>query len=203
MAYATCDMCVEKLQSGDCDYRQPSFILQQLNRVLYECLHGQFCMTFIALVIDAHEQKVYYSNGGHPVPILLPNDQKDTRIKKTRKRFPGSTVLETPFGQRSSILGITENPTFLDQEKALKSNDRIVIYTDGITEAENEQKRQWGTRGVLKSLFNHQDMDIGQVKDHMVTELYQYNVQDDQFEDDITLLIIEYADRAHSLGQAS
>jgi sigma-B regulation protein RsbU (phosphoserine phosphatase) len=111
--------------------------------------------------------------------------------------------LETPFGQRSSILGITENPTFLDQEKALKSNDRIVIYTDGITEAENEPKRQWGTRGVLKSLFNHQDMDIGQLKGHMVTELYQYNVQDDQFEDDITLLIIEYAGGAHSLGQAS
>jgi hypothetical protein len=46
-------------------------------------------------------------------------------------------------------------------------------------------------------------MDIGQVKDHMVTELYQYNAQDDQFEDDITLLIIEYAGEAHSLGQAS
>jgi sigma-B regulation protein RsbU (phosphoserine phosphatase) len=111
--------------------------------------------------------------------------------------------LETPFGQRSSILGITENPTFLDQEKALKSNDRIVIYTDGITEAESEQKRQWGTRGILKSLFNHQNADIGQVKDHIVSELYQYNSQDDQFEDDITLLIIEYAGAARSLGQAS
>jgi PAS domain S-box-containing protein len=109
-------------------------MFRKLNRFLIEDIAGSgMFVTLAAARIDAQRRSMVFAGAGHPPAMLARQGQ-------------GPLLLES----RSMILGAF--PEAVDattnQEVQLESDDRIVLYTDGITEVFNSRGEMLGIEGV-------------------------------------------------------
>ena len=184
MAYATTNIFARLSQD-------PSVILDEINKLLYNCLEGQLCMTFFAAILDSNTDKLIYANGGHCFPLLIPKDPEDSRIQKRTPSYLPMIPLTNPDNSESSVLGMHGSAQFKNKEIDLKKFDRIVFYTDGLTEAKDKKNKMWGNRRMYKSITRHNPKSIDLMVDGIITDLEDFH-QQDAYEDDVTLVIVEY-----------
>jgi serine phosphatase RsbU (regulator of sigma subunit)/HAMP domain-containing protein len=190
IAYASINIIVEQIKAGSFSNDDPSAILKILNDLLHHTLEGKLCMSFIAIIIDVEAQRLIYSNGGHPVPILIPEDVNDDRLKQGSKKLPFRYLLQKK--KSTNILGIDQNSHFYNDELRINAGDKIVIYTDGLTEAKDENDKQWGNRGFQRILIKHANEKCIYLREKIIDDVVQYNENTKQFEDDLTLVVIEF-----------
>jgi serine phosphatase RsbU (regulator of sigma subunit)/putative methionine-R-sulfoxide reductase with GAF domain len=114
----------------------PGELLTEVNRELYKDDSTMFA-TIICGVLDVVTGKLEFSDGGHCTPYIL--------------RSEGG--VEPLVGKKNLPLGVMDDTFYSNHETLLKSGDRIVLYTDGITEAEDRARRQYGSamlQGMLE-----------------------------------------------------
>jgi phosphoserine phosphatase RsbU/P len=98
-------------------------------------LNGRrFTTAFIAELVPDTGELTYLSAGHHP-PILLRVDGSIDRLKS-----------------ESIPLGIDVNEKYVSGRTYLNEGDRLVIYTDGVTEARNGRGDEFGEQRLLRSL---------------------------------------------------
>ena len=93
----------------------------------------QFATFFLARI--DRDIRLTYCNGGHNAPILL--------------RAGGEAV---PLERGGLMLGVLEEAPYDEETVDLETGDRLVIYTDGITERANEQGEEFGVERLITSL---------------------------------------------------
>ncbi len=187
LAYAAVNVRSSLYNSEEMQSLSPAEIMNCLNELLWNTLKGRLCMSFLILIFDEQSGSVQYSNAGHTFPFLIPKDAQDERLggKKRSKSLSA--------GKRSSgILGIDPSSDFVDELLPLQAGDRIVLYTDGLTEAKNDQGKLWGTRGVQKVIEEHGDASAADLKVAIVDRVVKFNEKADLFDDDLTLLIVDF-----------
>ncbi|HSC26391.1 MAG TPA: SpoIIE family protein phosphatase, partial [Vicinamibacterales bacterium] len=111
---------------------QPAELCQQVNRIL--CGHiaeGRF-ISFLYCVLDADDLTVSYANAGHHPPLLFHED--------------GGVEWLTEGG---AVLGVFPEGTYRQDRLGLRSGDRLVLYTDGITEARDGQGEEFGEQRLV------------------------------------------------------
>jgi sigma-B regulation protein RsbU (phosphoserine phosphatase) len=102
--------------------RRPSAILDTLNQVLLQHQTDRFCTAIVLRVQRAGDRwQIQASSGGHPLPILIRHGQPPTDLGK-----PGTLV------------GILEEPVFINTETTLEPDDALLLYTDGVTEGQRD-----------------------------------------------------------------
>ena len=109
-------------------------LFRELNRFLIEDIAGSgMFVTLAAARIDARRRSMVFAGAGHP-PAMLAR--------------PGQTPLL--LESRSMILGALPDAVdaAADLEVQLQPDDRIVLYTDGITEVFNSRGEMLGVEGV-------------------------------------------------------
>ena len=112
---------------------QPAELCQQVNRVL--CGHiaeGRF-ISFCYCVIDTEEGTLTYCNAGHYPGMLV--------------RADGSVDRLTVGG---AVLGVLPAGAYEPGQLTIHSGDRLVLYTDGITEARNDADEEFGEDRLLE-----------------------------------------------------
>src|SRR5262249_57174636 len=110
----------------------PGSTLERLNRVLCESSLGSMFVTLYLGMYRIPTGLLRYSNAGHPVPFQV-----------------ASNGAVRPFGEVTGpILGILESSCYADREEWLAPEDRIILFTDGITEARNAQGEYFGAGRV-------------------------------------------------------
>ncbi len=113
--------------NGPCDH--PGELLCYLNARLvnrYDTEGVMFVTAFYG-VLDPDARTLTYSAAGHPPPRLVRN----------------SSV--TPLNGAGGVpLGVTDDPTYTAATAELAPGDRLLLYTDGITEAFNPLRKQYG-----------------------------------------------------------
>ncbi|HEY7501736.1 MAG TPA: SpoIIE family protein phosphatase [Vicinamibacterales bacterium] len=111
---------------------QPAEIAQQVNRIL--CGHvadGRF-ISFFYCSIDADEGIVTYANAGHFPPILVKADGAVERL-----------------AAGGAVLGVFPDGVYEQQRAAIHGGDRLVLYTDGITEPANDNGEEFGEQRLI------------------------------------------------------
>jgi len=73
----------------------------------------------------------------------------------------------------------------------LNRGDMLVMYTDGVTEAMNEQGELYGETRLEKALEGHSEDTTQQLIDRIMDSIQQH-VKDAEQSDDITLLVLKY-----------
>jgi serine phosphatase RsbU (regulator of sigma subunit) len=155
-------------------------ILRNINSLVYRgtAVH-QFATFFIARV-DARG-RMTFSNAGHNYPVV-------------GRRGGGDLLLD----QGGLVLGIMEAVEYGEESIQLETGDRLVLYTDGITEAANAEQELFGEerlREVLRSLPS--EVPARQVADRIFEALGEF-LGGMEARDDQTLMVIRMVEPAIS-----
>ncbi len=110
----------------------PARCLERANRLLY---HSTDAHTFVSLfygILDIRNHSLTYANAGQNWPIIFPS--------------AGSPAMLTGHGL---VLGVRETTEYTNEEIELRYGDLIVFYSDGVTEAMNEAREQFGDERLI------------------------------------------------------
>jgi len=115
---------------------EPHMILKQASCELYR--NNEQCMfvTLICGVLNSHSGKIKYANAGHVFPVLVDKDGKSTLVE---------SVASMP-------LALMENTEYESFELELSPGNKFILYSDGITEAFNNEQEQFGEARLLQSV---------------------------------------------------
>jgi len=154
----------------------PRETLQKLNKTLRQNLEtGYFITTFYG-VIHLPTKKMKYASAGHNPPILVNYNTGKVQELWLSKGIP---------------LMILPNNDMEEGEIQLEPNSKLALYTDGLTEAKNEDGEQFGTKRLTQTLLDlGKTLDAGQLGSQ-VKETVQDFIGKQTFTDDYTLVILE------------
>lgn len=124
--------------------------------------------------LNLNNGKLSFVNAGH-YPPLIRQDNKEFEYLKV---------------QPDVVLGMEENVPYNKYEIDLTPGDMIFLYTDGVTEANDNHKGFYGEARLQKTINAHKDEKLEKIIANIKNDLYQF-CNYTQF-DDITMLIIKY-----------
>src|ERR1035437_5219604 len=131
-------MCRTNLRQIAPRHDSPAQTLAELNRALGGDLRGMF-ITILYAVIDTARGEVTFARAGHELPLFSRHD-----------RATGVPVVEF-VGSEGMPLGLVPDEIFsaviADRTEPFQPGNALVLYTDGLTEAPNEEDKEFsGTR---------------------------------------------------------
>lgn len=175
-------MRVSLLLRGAVIRHEPAEALAQVNGMLAE---GNPQMMFVTLFLgiwDPVEQSLVYVNAGHNPPLVVRSDGQ----------------VETLEHRSGPALGVLRGRSYGAQQMALHSGDLLAIYTDGISEAPDEQGQQWGLSPMGATLANGRLHPLGTCAQKVVDQTLAWQGGEERF-DDITLALLRVGEAASSL----
>jgi Na+/proline symporter/serine phosphatase RsbU (regulator of sigma subunit) len=154
--------------------RSPSAILGALNEFLYEDLtRAELFITMFYLNYDATRRRLSFANAGHNPPLLW------------RSRSRTYEWLDA----EGLILGVRRTVVFEEKVAELLPGDLLLLYTDGITEAANQEGDLFGEERLCALLKEHRALPPQQIIDTLLAQVRLYTGTR-TFNDDISLVIM-------------
>jgi hypothetical protein len=142
----------------------------------YACTNSQMGRRFTTAVVSEYDplaQRLLYVNAGHNLPIVL-------RSSGSIERLEAGGI----------PLGILENAPYESGALSLASGDWVVLFTDGVVEAENIREQEYGEPRLLQTLQANAKVSPAQMLHVIITDLDRFVGQAPQH-DDVTLLIMK------------
>jgi serine phosphatase RsbU (regulator of sigma subunit) len=156
-------------------------LLASVNRLFYENSGDASYATLFFADYDDSSRKLRYANCGHLPPLLLrASGSSQDRVSETPKvEWLSSTC---------TVMGLFEAWQCEIAEVELAAGDTLVLYTDGITEAENADGEEFGASRLLDTLGSHSHLPAAPLLQAVVGAVQQFSGGSEQ-QDDITLVI--------------
>jgi sigma-B regulation protein RsbU (phosphoserine phosphatase) len=156
-------------------YSEPGAVMEAANRQLAESLEttGQYLTAFYVRVSPG---KISYCNATHPEPLLLTRGSAEPVSLKSNGFYVGM-LAETPFAFETATLDAPRG-------------SKLVIVSDGITEARNPAGELYGARRLKAIVAASAALDVNALRDAILADLSNF-ASGAPAEDDATLLIIE------------
>jgi sigma-B regulation protein RsbU (phosphoserine phosphatase) len=152
-------------------------ILRGINTLLFRSTSVHQFATFFLARFDPLTLDLGFSNAGHNWPVVLRGQGQRHFLER------GGTVL-----------GILEGAEFEEDRIRLQPGDRLVLYTDGLTEAMNAQGEQFGEQRVCEFVEGlPRDLGAKEVAERTLGRLREF-LGDCEPQDDITLLVLRALD---------
>jgi len=155
---------------------QPAALLARVNRLLFEELSGvDMFITAQLVYVDSRNRRITAASAGH-CPALLSADAE------------GNVKSISPEGLP---LGILPDTSFANQTEPLPRNSRVLLYTDGLTEARNSAGEFFGQDRLIKwfKCTTQAGKDASELKDDLAAELLAFQ-STSSLNDDQTFLIM-------------
>ncbi len=159
----------------------PGACLAQTNEVLCSQNPLDLFVTIFYCILDPVTGTLRYANGGHNPPYL--------------RRADGS--VETLSGAGGLVLGVMPGVEFPDHVVGLRPGDRLLLYTDGITEAFNAADEPYGEARLIAELQAHGAGTAAALIEQICQSVTRFAAAAPQ-SDDITLIALTW-DTAESL----
>lgn len=156
--------------------RSPFGILQSLNRFI--CDHFEethLYLTFIVARIDLANRQITWSGAGHPGPLLIRRDRKTVQTMESQ---------HVPIGVMKEFPAIESEHTL-----KLKPGDRLMFYTDGLSETVDAKGRYLLAEGLADIALASMSVDLFDVADYVLDRVERH--QHGPTTDDKTLIVAE------------
>jgi serine phosphatase RsbU (regulator of sigma subunit) len=148
-------------------------IAQRVNRFLIERTEGEKYATLFYAVLEAGG-RMRYINAGHCPPFLL---RDGTLVGLASTAMP---------------VGLLERASYAAAEIRLTPGDKIVIFSDGLSEAEDTATNFYGMKRMKQTILAHAGASCAALHDALMRSVEDYTAGALQ-SDDITLVVLEYA----------
>jgi len=124
--------------------------------------------------LDTEKNILKYCNAGHMPPLLF-------------RRGSGEFF---ELNTRGTILGWIEDPLFEEKEFSLHPGDRLVLYTDGITECVDPSNDLFGEERLKELIRTNPSLEPEQLSAMIISALRDFSGSE-KFDDDVTLVIFD------------
>lgn len=159
--------------------RQASSISKVMRSINYAVEQAQtgIYITICYLLIDFRNQRLSYANAGHP-PVY-----------HYRRRVGQIEELKATCMPLGLVSGV-EMPRKLSRRLVWEKGDLLLMYSDGITEAENLYEELFGEERLKKAFLANVDRSAEKIKAAILKELSDY-CEGKSNSDDVTLVVIK------------
>ncbi len=152
----------------------PSAVLETVNNRLCENNDADMFVTVWLGILEISTGIITCANAGHEYPVIKKSDG-DYRLIEDRHGL---------------LLACFENAKYVEYEIIMEPGDKLLLYTDGVTEATNISEELFGTDRMLAALNQGKDLGCEPLLCHIKAEIGAFMGDVPQF-DDITMLCIE------------
>ena len=160
-----------------------TFLLEELNKTIYEAANRRFVMTFFATIIDPSKQTITFSNAGHNFPLLF-----------RAHPDPGEPAI-VPLVTRGNRLGDVMESRFLERTVPYGPGDVLVWYTDGITEGLGKNGDEYSEKRFRRSIRSVLDRPADEIMNKVISDAEKFFADFAHPEDDITLVVGKFPER--------
>lgn len=152
-------------------------IVSMLNRAVIDNNDLMMFVTVAVGILDLKTNQLDFCNAGHNLPVLAIKEGGLTNIRKLDIE-PGLAIgLDPDFEYKNVTITFTPG-------------SKLLLYTDGLCEAENEKQQQYGETSIVQAFAFHAAKAPKEVSEHIMNNVSEF-VQNTEQKDDLTILIIE------------
>jgi serine phosphatase RsbU (regulator of sigma subunit)/extradiol dioxygenase family protein len=149
---------------------EPERLLRSVNQLFFQNTGDSAYTTLFFAEYDDKMRRLRYANCGHLAALLLRRDGAIEKLDST-----------------CTVLGLFKEWECSITERQLFAGDRLVLYTDGITESFNEAGEDFGEDGLIEALQRHRELPPQAVIASIVDEIQRFSPREQH--DDITLIV--------------
>ncbi len=147
---------------------------QSLNKVLYDVTHAARYVTLFYGKLHVRLNQFEYINAGHNPPLW----------------FRQGTKTAEWLDSSSTPLGLLPVAHYATKTVELEKGDIIVLYTDGLTEAENAQGDEFSRERLLQVVSEHTASNAQEIYDVVRARIREFRGTE-SFDDDLTLIVVK------------
>jgi len=127
--------------------RNASDVMSKMNAFVTDDMKKGMFVTMFYVILDSKNRVISYASAGHNPMILYRHETRETFFLNPRGFPVGISLPDESLFRRSISL----------EKIRLKKDDMLVIYTDGVTEAMNERREQYGEDRLISMVreFGH------------------------------------------------
>ncbi len=155
----------------------PVRFLSTINRTLYDNVNRMNCQKNLSLCLLDYDNGTLRLSGQHEELIVVRSSGEVEQIDTMDLGFP--IALESDIADFIS-----------STEVQLNLGDVVVLYTDGITEAEDKEGSLYGLEPLIESICRNRDRTAEEIRQSAIDDLRHYIGEQKVF-DDITLVILK------------
>ena len=148
----------------------PAEMCSKVNALLHENVATGKFVTFLYGVLDAEKRTFRYCNAGHLPPIVFSEGEART------------------VDGGGAVLGVFPSWSYEDAVIELKTGDRLLLFTDGITEAADASGQEFGETGIADFVKANSALAAKELNSRLLKRVTEFC--DAQFHDDATVLVI-------------
>jgi phosphoserine phosphatase RsbU/P len=149
----------------------PSELCARTNHSIGQNIASDRFVTFFYGILDSASHRFTYSNAGHNAPIHFRRDGSHSRLR-----------------QGGGVLGIFSSSAYEQGKAHLIPGDRLLLFTDGVTEARNAIGEEFGEQRLLQVLSENRKQSAATLQKRILEALAGFN--DGELTDDATLIVV-------------
>ena len=157
----------------------PKEVLEKVNDQLCENNDAEMFVTVWLGILDLVTGRMTYCSAGHNPPVVVRRGSRPELLRS--KAF--------------LVMGAKETAKYGSFEVDLEPGDRILLYTDGITEANDDYNGFYGTDRLMDVMAGNGDMTPEGQIESVSADVAEFTNGAEQF-DDMTMLLLRYDGRA-------
>lgn len=142
----------------------------RINRILAGNLGSGKFITFFYGVLDGARRRFSYTNAGHCQPILVRRNGECVRMN-----------------HGGVVLGVFPDSSYQEQYVDLEQGDRLVLFTDGITEIANADDEEFGEDRLMDLLSVNRALEAEAMQKRVMAAIAEFS--GGRFQDDATLIV--------------
>ncbi|MBN1580078.1 MAG: GAF domain-containing protein [Anaerolineae bacterium] len=152
---------------------EPAQVLERTNDLIISDTHSDLFVTVFYVLLDPESGELVYANGGHNPPILI---RQNGEVESLRAR--------------GIVLGIV-SPIHLEEKRVtVEPGDTLVMYTDGVTDAINEDEEEFGTARLAEIVRRTREQPSQDMLAAIYNAVLAFTGDTPQF-DDVTLVVVK------------
>jgi hypothetical protein len=148
---------------------------ERINRMLCERTAGERFATLFWGVFDPATSTLSYVNAGHAAPMLVRSGQK---------------IIER-LDEGGPVLGLLPNARYLAGTVTIESSDTLVLYSDGINEATNQNDQEYGEDRITELISEAADATASEVCERIMKDVTAF-ARAGVSPDDRTLMVVRF-----------
>jgi len=150
---------------------QPSDLCDQVNRILCgRIAEGRF-ISFFYGVLDTSARTLTYANAGHFAPVIVHADGATERLSCG-----------------GPVLGVINDAPYEQGQAIVACGDRIILFTDGLTEARRADDEEWGEDRLIAAAVENLGCSAPALQSRLMDSCASFT--GGAFQDDATLIVV-------------